>query len=198
MKEYRLSTPRERITAIAFTAAVAVVFAALIYAVRGTISLLIFCGLAAILLVGIMSMYAISACRSRCVVNFQEKKVDVVAFPSFTLDISSATQLQALVRKNGQSTIRCLVFSDDEDNIVGAVPTLFTYKQGALAEPIAKEMAGDLGIRYKETTPAWEYDKEAFKEYQKQMAEEEKAERETRRQEKMQRRIAKLKNKYKD
>ena len=198
MKEYRLSTPRERISAIAFTAAIAVAFAALIYAVRGTLSLLLFCGLAAVLLVGIMTMYAVSACRSRCIVNFEEKKVDVVAFPAFTLDISAATQLQALVRKNGQSTTRCLVFSDDNDDIVGTIPTLFTYKQGALAEPLAKEMAADLGIRYKETTPAWEYDKEAFKEYQKQMAEQEKAERETRRQEKMQRRIAKLKNKYKD
>ena len=198
MKEYRLSTPRERISAIAFTAAIAVAFAALIYAVRGTLSLLLFCGLAAVLLVGIMTMYAVSACRSRCIVNFEEKKVDVVAFPAFTLDISAATQLQALVRKNGQSTTRCLVFSDDNDDIVGTIPTLFTYKQGALAEPLAKEMAADLGIRYKETTPAWEYDKEAYKEYQKQMAEQEKAERETRRQEKMQRRIAKLKNKYKD
>lgn len=198
MKEYRLSTPRERITSIAFTAFIAVAFVALLFAVRSSISLLIFCGLGAVLLVGIMSMYAVSACRSRCIVNFADKKVDVVAFPAYSLDISAATQLQALVRKNGQSSLRCLVFSDDNDDIVGVIPTLFTYKQGALAEPLAKEMAADLGIRYKETTPAWEYDKEAFKEYQKQMAEEEKIEREKNRKERMQRRIAKLKNKYKD
>ena len=198
MKEYRLSSPRERITSIFFTAAVAVAFVALLFALRGNLFLLLFCGLAAVLIVGILILYAVSACRSRCILDFEKKTVEVAGYPAYTLDVSDATQLQALIRKNAQSVTRCLVFSDDNDDIVGTVPTLFTYKQGALAEPLAKEMAADLGIRYKETTPAWEYDKEAFKEYQKQMAETEKAERETRRQEKMQRRIAKLKNKYKD
>lgn len=196
MKEYQLSTPRERYLSAAFTVAAAAVLIVLTYAMRSNIGLLIFCGMAAVLLVGLLCFYTFSAFRSRCIVDIEGKTLEVKGYPSYSVDLSDAVQLQALLRKNGQSTIRCLVFSDEEDNIVGVVPTLFTYKQGALAEPLAKQMAQDLGIAYKETTPAWEYDKEAFEEHRKQEEAEEKANREKRRKEKMERRMAKLKKKY--
>lgn len=196
MKEYQLSTPRERLASIAFSVFVSALLLVFVYALRNNAALMVFSGLGVVLLVGLLGLYVVSVLRSRCIVDLQKKTVEVKGYPSYTVDVSKAVQLQALPRKNGQSTVRCLVFSDEEDNIVAVIQTMFTYRQGCLAEPLAKQMAEDMGIRYKETTPEWEYNKEKYKEHVKEVEAEEKANREARRKEKMAYRVAKLKKKY--
>lgn len=175
MKEFQLSTPKERIASTAFSAAIIVCFGILLYALRNNTVLLIVTGLFALLISAILVFYVISVWKSLCVLNTETRMLEVKGYPSYTRDLSKAVLVQTVERKNGQSVSRALVFSDVEENIVAVIPTLFTYKQGALADPLAKKMADALGIDFKANVPAWYYDKDKFKEHQKEEAEAEKA-----------------------
>lgn len=192
MKEYRLSTPKERITGIAFSAAAIACFGILLYVLRTQISLLIVCGLCMLLISALLVIYVINVLQAVCIVDTEKKTIEVKGLSGFTADISKAVLLQTVAKKNSQAVLRMLVFSDEQEEIVAVVPTMFTYKQGALAEPMAKEMAKDLGIEFKENIPAWEYDKEAFKEHVKQEEEEERRAAKERRKA----RIERLRRKY--
>lgn len=180
MKEFQLSTPKERLMGISFSAAMIVCFGFLLFAVRHNTGLLIFCTLAALLLSVLLVFYVASILKSVCILDSEKKTLEVKGFPSYKRDLSKAVLVQTISRKNGQSRSRVLVFSDAEENIVAAVPTLFTYKQGILAEPMAREMAQYLGIEFKENVPQWEYDKEKFKEHVKEEEAAEKAARKDR------------------
>ena len=159
--------------------------------------LLIACGLAVLLISALLVYYMISVMKAVCIVDTRNKTVEVKGAAHFTVDVSEAVLLQTFAKKNGQSSLRILVFSDADEQIVATIPTMFTYKQGALADPMAKEMAESLGIGFKENVPKWEYDKEAFKEHRKQEAAEEKAAAKARREQKAKYRIEKRKKNLK-
>ena len=71
---------------------------------------------------------------------------------------------------------------------------MYTFRQGIWADPVAKEIAAELGIDFKQNVPDWELDKEKYKEHMKEEAEREKKEAKERRQNKMKYRIEKRKN----
>lgn len=192
MKEYYLSTAKERIASVVFTAVIIAAFAILLYALRNNTMLLIICGLGCFVLSALLIFSVISALKSKCILDIQNKKMEVKGFPSYTVDLSQAVLLQTLPRKNSQAVSRALIFTDDQEQIIASVPTLFTHRQGLQAEPMAKEMAQLLGIEFQANVPAWEYDKEAYKQHQKEEAEAEKAERK----ERIARRREKLLRKY--
>jgi len=174
MKEFQLSTSKERLAGIAFSVVMIACFGMLLYAVRRNTALVIMCGLGTVLITVLLVFYIVSILKSVCVLDTQTKILEVKGYPSYTKDLSEAVLVQTFPRKNGQSVSRVLVFTDAQENIVAVVPTLFTYKQGILAEPMAREMAQALGIEFKENVPVWDYDKEKFKEHQKEEAEAEK------------------------
>ena len=74
---------------------------------------------------------------------------------------------------------------------------VFTFRGGMYAEPMAKEMAKELGIAFQENIPVWEYDKEAFKVHQKDEALREKLEAKKRREDRGKMRIFKYKKNQK-
>ena len=191
MKTFRLSTPGERITSISFVAAMTVCFGVLLFALRASTGLLIACGLCIALIVGLLGFYVVSVLKAACVVESGKKTVQVKGFPDYTVDVSNAVLVQTLAKKNGQTTNRVIVFSDADENIIATIPTMFTYKQGMMAEPMTEEMAGVLGIEFKRNIPEWEFDKKLYEEHQKQVAAEERAAAKKRRQEKMALRIKK-------
>lgn len=193
MKKFRLSTPAERIAGISFTAVMIICFGVLLYALRGNTGLLIASGLGVLLITVILCIYVVSVLKAACIINAETKIMEVQGLSNYTVDLSNAVLLQTLPRKSAQTTIRVLVFSDADEQIVATVPTMFTHKQGILADPMAKEMAEALGIAFKQNVPEWEYDKEKFKEHQKEEAAREKAEAKERRQKRMERRIQKYK-----
>ena len=197
MKEFRLSAPRERVASISFSICAIVCFGVLLYALRQNVGLLIACGLAVLLISALLVYYMISVMKAVCIVDTRNKTVEVRGAAHFTVDVSKAVLLQTFAKKNGQSSLRVLVFSDAQEQIVATIPTMFTYKQGALADPMAKEMAESLGIGFKENVPKWEYDKEAFREHRKQEAAEEKAAAKARREQKAKYRIEKRKKNLK-
>ena len=193
MKVFRLSTPAERATSVSVVAATLIGFGFLLYIMRSRIGLLITCGAFIVLLSVMLVIYAINVLRAVCIVDTANKTMEVRGMMNETIDLSNATLLQTMARRGGQSTIRVLVFSDAEDKIIAKVPTMFSFRQGIQAEPMAKEMAKELGIAFQQNIPEWEYDKEKYKEHEKEVAEQQRKEAKERRQKRMQMRINKRK-----
>lgn len=194
MKEFRLSTPADRIAGIGVTVVAIAAFAALLYALRTNIWMLIFCALSVLLMSALMLIHVRNVLRAAVYVDAEKKILQVHSFKDYTLDVQNATMLQTIAQKNGQSTVRLLVFSDCNDEIIATVPTMFTFRQGIWADPMAKEMAAALGIEFKQNVPDWQLDKEKYKEYVKEEEAREKREAKERRQKIMERRIQKHKN----
>lgn len=187
MKTYRLSTPMERIASVAVVAIVLVIAGLLLQSLRGQIGLMIFCGVTVALIAVMLITYVINAMKGACVIDTTNKIMEVRGLANYTVDLSTATLLQTVPQKSAQTTIRVLIFSDAEGKIIAQVPTMFSFKQGVQAEPMAKEMAKDLGIDFKQNVPEWEYDKEKYKEHEKEVAEQQRREAEARRQKRKQR-----------
>ena len=194
MKEFPLSTSKERLFGISFSVMMILVFAFLIFVLRSNTMLLVLVALGTVPLTALLVFYIISITKSTCFVDKETMTLEVKGYPSYTRDISSAVLLQTVSRRSSHSMTRALVFTDAQENIIATVPTLYTFKRGLQAEPMAKEMAAYLGIEFQANVPAWEYDKEAWKQHQIEEAEAEKAERK----ERIARRRQKLINKYKN
>lgn len=193
MKEFPLSTSKERLAGISFSAAMILLFVFLLFVLRNNLMLLVLVGLCAVPLTALLIFYIISITKSTCFVDKEHRTIEVRGFPSYQLDISSAVMLQTVSRRSSHSMTRTLVFTDAQEQIVAAVPTLYTFRRGLKAEPMAKEMAAYLGLEFQANVPAWEYDKEAWKQHQIEEAEKNKKER----QERIAHRRKKLENKYK-
>ena len=180
IKEFQLSTKKERILSVCFCVVMIAAMGALVYALRNNTMLLILCGLFGLLLAVLMVFSVATMLKSKCIVNAETKTLEVKGNPSYTKDLSKAVLLQTIAKKSGHTMSRMLVFSDAEETVLAMVPTMYTSRQGLLAEPMAKEMAQFLGIDFQENIPAWEYDKEAYEQHLKDEAEREKAERKER------------------
>lgn len=180
IREFQLSTKKERILSVCFCVVMIAAMGALVYALRNNTMLLILCGLFGLLLSVLMVFSVATMLKSKCIVNAETKTLEVKGNPSYTKDLSKAVLLQTIAKKSGHTMSRMLVFSDAEETVLAMVPTMYTSRQGLLAEPMAKEMAQFLGIDFQENIPAWEYDKEAYEQHLKDEAEREKAERKER------------------
>ena len=194
MKEFPLSTAKERAVGISFSVAMVIGFAVLLVVLRNQGMLLILSALCAVPLTALLVFYMISISKTTCFVDKEKMFVEVKGIPSYTLDISNAILLQTISRKSGHTMTRALVFSDAEEKIIAVIPTLYTFKRGLQAEPMAKEMAEYLGIEFQANVPAWEYDKKAYEQHLKDEAAADKAARK----ERMEYRRKKLLNKYKN
>ena len=194
MKKFPLSTSAERAAGVAFTAAMLALFGLLLYALRANTSMLLVCGLGVGLIGLLLVIYCVSVLKASVMVDSENKLLHVIGVKSYTLDLKDATLLQTFARKNGQTTVRLLVFSNKDEEIVASVPTMYTFRQGIWADPVAKEIAAELGIGFKQNVPDWELDKEKYKEHMKEEAERERKEAKERRTNKMKYRIEKRKN----
>lgn len=193
MKEYRLSTRKERIISICFTGAVLIGLGVLLYALRGSVALLIACGVGVLLVAALLIMYVVNVLKAVCVVDAANKTVEVRGVANFKVDVSNAVLLQTIAKRNGQTSIRVMVFTDEDMQVVATVPTMFTYRQGILADPVAKEMAAELGIAFQQNVPDWELDRKKYEEHMKEVAKQERREAKERRQKRMEMRIQKYK-----
>lgn len=180
MKVYSLSDPKERMGGICFSAVMCVVMVALVIALRSDILIMLMTLLAAALLIFFLVLYMVNVTKSACVYHPDTRIMEVKGLRSYEVDLSQATTLQTISMKAGHAAFRTLVFTDDEENIIARVPTMFTSRQGILAEPFAKAMAEDMGLKFQANVPIWEYDEEARKEHEKEVALQEKLERKER------------------
>ena len=194
MKEFPLSTSKERIAGISFSIFLIFGFGALLYVMRNNTMLLTLSSICAVALTVLFIFYIISITKSTCFVDKEKMTLEVKGFPSYTHDISQAVMLQTVSRRTGQTTTRALVFTDAQEQIIAFVPTLYTFKRGLQAELMAIEMAEYLGIEFHANIPKWEYDKEAYQQHLKEEAEQAKKDRKAR----WEHRKKKILNKYKD
>ena len=197
MKKFQLSTAAERLVGVGFTAAMLLLFGVLLYALRTNLMMLIFCGLCVALIAVLLIIYCLNVVKAAVVVDAENKQLHVKGVQNYTLDLKDAVLLQTFGRKNGQSTVRLLVFFDKDEQILASVSTMFTFRGGIWAEPVAKEIAAELGIDFKQTVPDWEFDKKKYQEHMKEESERQKKEAKERRQKKMNMRIQKRKDKMK-
>ena len=193
MKEFRLSTASERAAGICFTAVAIAVFAMLVYALRAQTGLMIACGVGVVLIGALLVVYVLGVLRAAIAVDAENKKLHIKGMYNDTVDVSRAVLLQTIARKSGQTTVRVMVFSDAEEQVVAVVPTMFTFRQGMWAEPVAQEMAALLGIEFKRNVPEWQFDRELYKKHVQEEAEQEKIEAKKRREQRMKMRIDKYK-----
>lgn len=195
MKEYRLSTREERIVSICFSAVMILCLLLLLYALRGNVGMLILCSVFVLLVSALLIMYCVNVMKAVCIVDTENKTLEVRGVHNSVVDVSGATLLQTIAKRNGQTTVRVLMFTDEDMQVVASIPTMFTFRQGIYADPMAKEMAADLGIAFQQNVPDWELDKEKYQEHQKEVAAQERREAKERRQKRMEMRIRKRQQK---
>ena len=174
MKTYRLSSPAERISSILLASVVLVGEVALMYALRNDLIMLIMAAFLCLFLGAAMVYSTVTTLRASCTYEADGKKLHVTGTRKYTLDLSGATMLQTIGVKNGHTMSRILVFSDAEGNIIASVPTVFTSNQGVWAEPMAIELAKEMGLEFQANVEPWHYDEEKRKEHEKEVALQEK------------------------
>jgi hypothetical protein len=181
MKKYPLSTSAERTVGILFSFAMIAALALLLYALRGNLTYLLLIGLCVLLVSAILILYVLNVGKAACVYDPQTDSLKVVGFRDYTIDLNKVACIQTIAVKTGQVESRSIAFTDSEGAMVAVVPTYFTSKRGVMAEPMAKQMAADMGIEFQENVPAWEYDDEARKIHDAEVIQQEKEEAKARR-----------------
>ena len=174
MKTFRLSSDKERISSLVFCFAAVVVFLLLLFALRREPAILILAAIGVVILSAVLGIYAYIVVRAVCIPDAQAKKLHVKGLRDYTLDLSEAATLETVGIKNAHTMTRALIFRDAEGKVVGSVPTLFTSRQGVLAEPMAIELAQALNLSFIANLNPWDYDENARIEHEKQVAIEEK------------------------
>lgn len=196
MKTFPLSTPAERTGGIIFSVVISAVMLLLLWALRDNLGLLIATAVGVFLVIALLAVYVVSVLKAECIPHPEEKKLEVRGLPNRVLDLSTATTVETIAVKNGQSEGRMLIFSDADGKVVGKVRTYFTSQRGMLAEPMSIELAKAMGLNHHANVEPWEYDPEKRKEHEKQVAEEEKvasrARAKARRERKIQKRMQKM------
>ena len=192
MKKYPLSTQAERNLGILFSAVMIFVLGLLVYALRANLTYLLLVGFCVVLVVAILILYVLNVMKAACIYEPKTNSLKVLGFQERTIDLNKVSCLQTITVKTGQVESRALAFTDEEGAMVAVVPTYFTSKRGVMAEPMAKQMAQDLDIAFQANVPEWEYDEEARKNHEIEVAQQEKEEAKARREGKKKLKQAKI------
>lgn len=193
MKKYPLSTAAERATGISFSILTIGLLGLLLYALRGNLPVFLLTTVIVAVVVIVLVLYILNVSKAVIVYDPKSRVLKVHGFKLRTIDLNEVTCLQTITVKSGQVEGRSLAFSDADGGVVAIVPTYFTSKRGVSAEPMAKAMAADLGIEFQANVPEWEYDEEARKAHEAEVAKQEKEEALKRRKAKAALRVAKAK-----
>lgn len=192
MNKFYLSTPGERAVGIIFSLVMSAVMIGLLFALRGDIVIFLMTAAGVVLVIGILALYVMNVAKAACIPDLENRRLRVEGFQKREIDLSKVTSLATIPVKSGHVETRSLAFADSEGNVVAVVPTYFTSKRGVLAEPMAKELAQVLNLDFVANVPAWEYDEEARKAHDIEVAQQEKEEAAARREAKKAMRVAKI------
>lgn len=194
MKKYPLSTPSERATGIAFSIAMIAVLGFLLYALRTNLTILLLVSGIVLIVAVVLILYVLNVSKAAVVHDPKANVLKVQGFQERTIDLNEVSGLQTITVKSGHVEGRSLAFTNAEGDVVAIVPTYFTSKRGYLAEPMAKQMAADLGLDFQANVPEWMYDEEARKAHEIEVAKQEKEESRKRRAAKAAVRQARIRN----
>ena len=197
MKKHYLSTPAERATGIAFSLVISLVLVYLLVVLRDNLAVFLLTLVGVVLIIGALTLYVLSVTKAACIPDPEGKKLLVTGLRERHIDLSRAVCLETIGVKSGHVESRSLAFTDAEGGVVAVVPTYFTSQRGILADPMAKELAEALNLEFRANVPVWEYDKEARKIHDLEVAQQEKEEAKARREAAKARRVAKIRMKMK-
>lgn len=170
MRIHRLSSAAERISAAIVTAVLALLMGLLLYAFRREPLTLVLTGLAVLLVAAVLAFYLMSLFRAACRTDARKKELTVLGIPSDSLDLSQAVSVKTVPCGTGPISTRALIFSDSNGDPIATVPTFFTARQGARAEPLAAALAQELGLSFQPSLEPWEYNKKQRAEHEKEAA----------------------------
>lgn len=123
----------------------------------GSMLLLLICCLSALLLLGLYLMLLAKA--AILIVGKEELQINGIG--SYRENISAAAAVQTAEACLGPVRSRIICLLDKDGNRVCTINTLFTAKDGVMAEPAAKALAEALGLCFLPSVEEWLYDKTA-------------------------------------
>lgn len=170
MRTHRLSSAAERISAVIVSAVLALLMGLLLYVFRREPLTLVLTGLAALLVAAVLAFYLMSLFRAACEADAQNKQLTIQGVPNDSVDLTQAVSVKTVPCTTGPISTRALVFSDSKGDPIATVPTFFTARQGAQAEPLAAALAQELGLDFQATLEPWEYDRKQRAEREKEAA----------------------------
>lgn len=198
MKKFYLSTQPERIKGIAFSVVMIVAMAAMLLLLLDNLPILLLTAAGVLLVSVILVIYIMNVSKAAVIPMPEQKKLRVEGIRPYELDLTEAVALETIPVKKGQVTGRSLAFTGAEGQVIGVVATMFTSRQGVEAEPMAMELAQILGLEFIANVPRWEYDEEAMKIHEKEMAEQEKKDAAARREARKKLREEKIRQRMKE
>ena len=170
MRTHRLSSAAERVSAVIVSVVLALLMGPLLYAFHGEPLALVLTGLAALLVTAVLVFYLVSLFRAACEADTQNKRLTIRGVPNESVDLTQAVSVKTVPCGTGPISTRSLVFSDSKGDPIATVPTFFTARQGARAEPLAAALAQELGLSFQPSLEPWEYDKKQRAEHEKEAA----------------------------
>lgn len=195
MKKYPLSTSAERAVGIVFSVLMIAVLGLLLYALRSNLPVLLLMTGGVVLVILVLLLYVLNVSKAAILYDPESSVLRVQGFRERTIDLNKVTCLQTITVKSGHVESRSLAFTDAEGAVVAVVPTYFTSNRGMRAEPMAKELSADLGLDFQANVPEWEYDEEARKAHEIEVAKQEKEDSKKRREAKYAYRVANMRKK---
>lgn len=195
MKKFYLSTPTERTTGIIFSLIMCAALILLLSVIHTSFTVFLLTAICVVMVVGILLLYVLNVAKAACIPDPEKKILTVYGVRERTIDLSQAVQLETIPVKSGQVESRSLAFTDAEGKVVAIIPTYFTSKRGVQSEPMAKELAQVLNLKFKANVPLWEYDEEARKIHDEEVAKQAKEDAKARREGRKAARVAKIRKK---
>lgn len=195
MKKFYLSTPTERTTGIIFSLIMCAALILLLSVIHTSFTVFLLTAICVVMVVGILLLYVLNVAKAACIPDPEKKILTVYGVRERTIDLSQAVQLETIPVKSGQVESRSLAFTDAEGKVVSIIPTYFTSRRGVQSEPMAKELAQALNLKFKANVPLWEYDEEARKIHDEEVAKQAKADAKARREGRKAARVAKIRKK---
>ena len=193
MKKYPLSTAAERTAGMLFSAFSIALAALLLYCLRDNMMVLVLSSIIVSIVAIVLLLYVFNVTKAVIIHDTNENVLRVKGFQERVIDLNEVTMLQTITVKTGHVQGRSLAFSGADDQVVAIIPTYFTSNRGLAAEPMAKKMAAELGIEFLANVPEWEYNKEARKAHDIEVAKQQKEDSKKRRAAKVAYRQAKMK-----
>ena len=195
MKKFYLSTPTERTTGIIFYMIMCAALILLLSVIHTSFTVFLLTAICVVMVVGILLLYVLNVAKAACIPDPEKMILTVYGVRDRTIDLSQAVQLETIPVKSGQVESRSLAFTDAEGKVVSIIPTYFTSRRGVQSEPMAKELAQALNLKFKANVPCWEYDEEARKIHDEEVAKQAKADAKARREGRKAARVAKIRKK---
>ena len=174
MNKHFLSSPADRIGGTAVALLLSLMMVLLVFLLSKDILTLIIAVCCVILVFAVLLFYVLNLFKAACTSLPDEKKLLVNGFPDCSYDLSDTVSVQTVSYKSGSLATRMIVFYDAANEITASVPTFFFSRQGVMAEPVAKEIAAELGLSFLPSLQPWEYDKALRREHEKEVAKKEK------------------------